>query len=94
MLYQILKHLEEAGQYLEHVGGRLQKDKKLAEQISLNDLNTDLYAEAIHHIHIALDMLAQQRQVSAKYQQEQDEKEDQETKQHPHKISRTISEKI
>lgn len=74
MLQQILSRLTEAAQYIEHVGGRLTKDQKLAASASFEELNTEHYKNALHHLELALDYLAKQRELIQQYQKDEEER--------------------
>lgn len=76
MMHQILTRLKEATQYLEHIGTRLTKDQKLAGGISFEELNTEHYKNAIHHIDLAIDYLNKQQSLVQQYQKEEQAKEE------------------
>lgn len=91
MLYSISKRLKEAAQYLDTISHRLNKDGQLASHVSLDEVNTDLYRQAVAHIQAAVTLLQQQEKLLKQYQQDEAEREEKEP---ANRLSRKISEKI
>lgn len=87
MVEQTLARLKEMVQYLEHVCNQAVKDQKVASHISLGELNTSNYKQALDHLHAALDCLHKQEVVTLQYMKDEEEKERTET---PNKISARI----
>lgn len=91
MLYQINKRIKESLGFLNHIGDQIQRDAKIGDQISLTELKTEYYEQAVHHIHLAMELLNKQKELNLQYQQDEEEKEETEPS---NRLSRTISEKI
>lgn len=90
MIYSFLKNLNESISYLGKIFSQLEKDCKNSNYISLQELNTDNYQEALNHLKIAMELLNQQKVVSKQYEMDENEKEEQEG----NKMSRRIDSKI
>lgn len=88
MLYTFLKHLKEALGYVGQVSEQIEKDKKYSTQISLEELDVTNYDQAIHHLHLAMEFLNKQKEVTATYQRDEEEKE---SKKSPFVVSEKIN---
>lgn len=87
MLDQILHRIKEIVEYLEHVANQVTKDQKTASHVSLGELDTTNYKQALDHLHKALEFIHKQEVISLQYQEDEQEKERTET---PNKISARI----
>lgn len=73
ILRKATKRLTEAVQYLDHVGGQLQKDFKKVHQIAGHQLDLQGYTQALDHIQAAVSLLKFQQGVLTKQQNSEQE---------------------